>query len=110
MNAKMPPKRTRGKMPPPKKRLCKEHRRPILRQRWWSGYRTKGCASCFEVPEPDDRLCRKHDAIQPVRGSEAVTRRDAVGVSTVALAIPLPKRDARRGQNCGFTEPSAKSN
>jgi hypothetical protein len=46
----------------------------------------------------------------PVPGSEAVTRRDAVGVSTVALAMPLPKRDVGRGQNCGFTEPSAKSN
>jgi hypothetical protein len=45
----------------------------------------------------------------PVRGSEAVTRRDAVGVSTVALAMPLPKRDVGRGQNCGFTEASAKS-
>jgi len=46
----------------------------------------------------------------PVRGSEAGTRRDAVGVSTVALAMPLPKRDVGRGQNCGFTKPSAKSN
>src|SRR5580658_7322714 len=46
----------------------------------------------------------------PVRGSEAVIRRDAVGVSTVVLAMPLPKRDVGRGQNSGFTEPSAKSN
>jgi hypothetical protein len=45
----------------------------------------------------------------PVRGSEAVTRRDAVGVSTVALAMPLPKRDVGHGQNCGFTEANAKN-
>ena len=38
------------------------------------------------------------DRFSPVRGSEAVTRRDAVSVSTVDLAMPLPKRDVGRGQ------------
>jgi hypothetical protein len=59
--------------------LCKEHRRPILRQRWWSGYRMKGCVFCFEVPEPEDRLCRKHD--QPIFPSAWIRGRHSTGCS-----------------------------
>jgi hypothetical protein len=47
------------------------------------------------------------DRFSPVRGSEAVTRRDAVSVSTVDLAMPPPKRVVGHGQNCGLSEPSA---
>jgi hypothetical protein len=47
------------------------------------------------------------DRFSPVRGSEAVTRRDAVSVSTAVLAMRPPKRGVGHGQNCGVSEPSA---
>jgi hypothetical protein len=62
---------------PRRKRLCKQHKLPIIRRRWWSGYRNKGCARCFKVPPPEERLCRKHG--RPIQPSAWLRGRHSTG-------------------------------
>ena len=78
----------------------------IAWQRWWSGYRTKGCASAaLKFPET-----RRSPVSQtrPTHFAQCVwIRRPSLDgmqsvFSTDALqAMPLLKRDVGRAQNCG---------
>lgn len=60
------------KIPPPSKRLCKKHRRPIAPSLWLAGHRNQSCSECQKeriqrrnkivaVPPPEKRLCLEHD-------------------------------------------------
>src|SRR5271157_4014828 len=55
-------KRNRSqKVPPPEKRICKKHGRPIKPAAWRNGYRSMGCSRCFneQAQQPDVRARRE---------------------------------------------------
>jgi hypothetical protein len=58
-------KRHQVKVPPPEKRLCKKHGRPICPSAWLDGRRTSRCAKCIyeraSSPQAKARRAKKFD-------------------------------------------------
>jgi hypothetical protein len=53
------------KIPPPQKRLCKKHKRPITPHQWLNRHRTTQCSKCLNekttAPKARERRLRKYN-------------------------------------------------